>query len=76
MWPAHPVSDPLIYRPVRLDGSRIRVNAAPETTPAQWADKVQWEKAVEFATCEIEDEGRILRQWKERLRNDHGRVHF
>lgn len=46
------------------------------TTPTQWADKVRSEKAVEFATCEIEDESRTLRQWQERLGRDNGRYVF
>lgn len=46
------------------------------TTPTEWADKVRRERAVEFATCEIEDEGRTLQRWQERLGKDHGRYIF
>jgi hypothetical protein len=46
------------------------------TTPTAWADKVRSEKAVEFATHEIEDEARSLREWQEHLGKENGRYIF
>ncbi|GAB3647848.1 hypothetical protein [Ramlibacter alkalitolerans] len=70
------VADPINQPRLQVMARRREEDIRRVTTPVEWADKVRREKAVEFATCEIEDESRTLRQWQEQLGKDSGRYIF
>jgi hypothetical protein len=70
------VADPANRDSIEAMARRQEEDIRRVATPTEWADKVRREKAVEFATCEIEDEGRTLQRWQERLGKDHGRYIF